>query len=221
MRLDSAGRLEAVGNHTPLVECTPGCSCPLKSCASPLSVSLCMALLHTGSSPRGRTAPHASLDFGEPRRRARPHTGVDGVRGRTFRVTARGTFLPLQLFLHQNPDGSPSPLGWGVRCTADIAAGTFVGVYTGVVAVNSEVPAGGRYAVSLDHFTRACVAMRDDPAELPQVCSPLPPPPPPRPPARALASPQPQFRLPNVRPCGCGDGSFLHVYWHSLQSASS
>eukprot|EP00892_Ulva_mutabilis_P012417 jgi/Ulvmu1/9548/UM053_0037.1 len=30
---DGNGTLEAFCNHTPLVECNPGCPCPLKSCA--------------------------------------------------------------------------------------------------------------------------------------------------------------------------------------------
>jgi len=85
------------------------------------------------------------------------------------RVTARGTFLPLQLFLHQNPDGSPSTVGWGVRCAVDVAAGTFLNAYTGLVAVNSEVPPGSRYAVSLDHYVDAVGMLAKHPAALPPV----------------------------------------------------
>lgn len=33
VRLDARGCLEAFCNHSPLVECEPGCPCPLKSCA--------------------------------------------------------------------------------------------------------------------------------------------------------------------------------------------
>lgn len=89
------------------------------------------------------------------------------------RVTARGAFLPLQLFLHQNPDGSPSPTGWGVRCAVDVAAGTFLTSYTGTVAVNSEVPERRRYTMSLDHYTRACSTLSHRPEDLRTV--PLPP----------------------------------------------
>lgn len=85
------------------------------------------------------------------------------------RVTAGGAFLPMQLFLHQNPDGSPSPLGWGVRSTVAIAAGTFLSSFTGTVAVNSEVAAGSRYVISMDHFIDGGPAIRDCPDELPLV----------------------------------------------------
>lgn len=87
------------------------------------------------------------------------------------RVTASGTFLPLQIFLHQNPDGSPTSVGWGVRCAVDIAEGTFLTAYTGVVAVNSEVPEAGRYVMSLDHFLHAGKAIRKNPDVLPEVRS--------------------------------------------------
>lgn len=35
VRLGPRGHLEAFSNHTPLVECEPGCLCPLKSCDPP------------------------------------------------------------------------------------------------------------------------------------------------------------------------------------------
>ena len=81
-------------------------------------------------------------------------------------VTAAGVFLPLELFLHQNPDGSPSPVGWGVRCAVDIPAGTFLSAFTGVVAVNAEIEEGCRYVMSLDHYIRAGPVIRDFPEEL-------------------------------------------------------
>lgn len=73
----------------------------------------------------------------------------------TCRVTTRGVHLPLQMFLHQNPDGSPSAVGWGVRCAVAVAAGTFVAAFTGIVAANAEVPPRSRYTVCLDHFLDA------------------------------------------------------------------
>ena len=82
------------------------------------------------------------------------------------RVTSPGPFLPLQIFLHQNPDGSPAPLGWGVRCAVDIAEGTFLSAYTGIVAVNSEVPEGSKYVMCLDHFLHANHVIRQNPGIL-------------------------------------------------------
>lgn len=88
--------------------------------------------------------------------------------GRGRRVTARGTFLPLQLFLHQNPDGSPSPRGWRVRCAVDIAKGTFISVFTGHVGTKSETASTRRYALPLDHFLRWAPSLcGDDNTEIP------------------------------------------------------
>ena len=108
------------------------------------------------------------------------------------RVTSQGSFLPLQIFLHQNPDGSPSPLGWGVRCAVDIAAGTFLSAYTGIVAVNSEVPAGSTHVMCLDHFLHAAAEIRKNPKELTTV-------------RKAVQSCMPQHHacMPNLQPCYC------------------
>ena len=110
------------------------------------------------------------------------------------RVTSQGSFLPLQIFLHQNPDGSPSPLGWGVRCAVDIAAGTFLSAYTGIVAVNSEVPAGSTHVMCLDHFLHAAAEIRKNPKELTMV-------------RKAVQSCMPQHHacMPNLQPCYCSN----------------
>jgi hypothetical protein len=65
--------------------------------------------------------------------------------------------LPLEVFLNQNPDGSPQrPLDWGLRCTHDLHAGAYVGLYLGLVARWSQRDRdGGGYQLSLDHYYNA------------------------------------------------------------------
>ena len=85
------------------------------------------------------------------------------------RVTAHGIFLPLQVFLHQNPDGSPSSVGWGVRCAVGIPAGTFVCAHSGVVATRAETRPGSRHVLPLDGFLNMGAALSEREHDLSQV----------------------------------------------------
>lgn len=58
-----------------------------------------------------------------------------------------------------------------MRCAKDIAAGEFIGWFTGVVAVHSETSAENKFSVALDHYVHAGARIKNNPDDLRQVSS--------------------------------------------------